>query len=62
MPRWASIFLLLPAAAALSGFSGLPPDGAWIGKGLCLLLVTACIVLGVLALFGPGREEGSPPP
>lgn len=60
MPRWASIFLVVPAAAALSGFSGLPAEGAWVGKSLCLLLVTAFLAVGVLGFSRQERKEAGP--
>lgn len=61
MPKWASIFLVVPAAAALSGFAGLPAEGAWVGKTLCLLLMTAFLAVGVLGFSHAERRETGPP-
>ena len=60
MPKWLSVFLVVPAAAALSGFAGLPAEGAWVGKSLCLLLVTAFLALGVLGFPRPERKQARP--
>jgi uncharacterized membrane protein YtjA (UPF0391 family) len=44
MLSWAVTFLILAVLAAVIAFSGAERLSTWMWRGLCVLLVIACIV------------------